>query len=132
MNQTLAGLNQAPAVRGQKSSKDVRACEHTAKGLQAVIRACERTAKGLQAVIRACEHTVKGLQAVIRAYECTAKGLQAVIRACEHTAKGLQAVIRTCGPENRCQGLLVTYPFDVGDWLEINYWLSAGLRVQGT
>ena len=89
LNQTLAGLNQAPAVRGQKSPKDVRACEHTAKGLQAVIRACERT------------------------------------------VKGLQAVIRTCGPENRCQGLLVTYPFDVGDWLEINYWLSAGLRGQG-
>ena len=49
LNQTLAGLNQALAVRDQKSSKDVRACEHTAKGLQAVIRACEHTAKGLRA-----------------------------------------------------------------------------------
>ena len=124
LNQTLAGLNQAPAVRDQKNPKDVRACEHTAKALQTVIRTCERTAKGLQAVIRACERTAKGLQIVIRAASVQRRACGSADRY-----QGLRAYSE--GPADRYQGLLVMYPFDVGGWLEINYWLSAGLQVQG-
>ena len=118
-----------PAVRVRRSG----GVQKTSKGLKR--RSCQNANTQVSCLIRVSTGINVRHDSGLQTLRCTLagpdNGLQALRCTLAGPDKGLQALC--CRLQTRdIDHQLVTYPFDVGDWLEINYWLSAGLRVQGT